>query len=79
MNLNDYILQEFKKVPEVIKENMAEAGDTDIFEGSQWMGPHHHKYIIWDAQTRIPVIQVMFSLTTQIIRKVLLLFATISI
>jgi hypothetical protein len=30
---------------------MAEAGDTDGFEGSQWMGPHHHKYVIWDNQT----------------------------
>lgn len=51
MKLDDYIVQEFRKVKPVINENMSEAGDTDAFEGSQWMGPHHHKYVIWDNQT----------------------------
>lgn len=51
MNFNDYVVQEFRKVSPVIKENMSEAGDTDTFGGSQWMGPHHHKYVIWDNQT----------------------------
>ena len=35
MKLDDYIVQEFRKVKPVINENMAEAGDTDRFEGSQ--------------------------------------------
>ena len=50
MKLDDYIKQEFQKTMP-LNENMAAAGDTSVFEGSQWMGPHHHKYVIWDNQT----------------------------
>lgn len=49
MNLNEYIMNEFKKT--IINENMSEAGDTSIFEGNQFMGPHHHKYVVWSAET----------------------------
>ena len=49
MNLNEYIIDEFKKT--IIKENMSEAGDTSVFEGSKFMGPHHHKYVVWSAET----------------------------
>lgn len=50
MNLQDYIKNEMQKtVP--LNENTAEAGDTEVFKGSQWMGPHHHKYVVFDNLT----------------------------
>ena len=49
MNLNEYIRNELKKT--VINENMSVTGDTSVFEGSQFMGPHHHKYIVWSTET----------------------------
>lgn len=52
MNFNEYLNNEIKKV-KPLNENTAEAGDTDVFKGSEWMGSHHHKYVIWDNQTRI--------------------------
>lgn len=50
MNLQDYIKNEMQRT-KPLNENTAEAGDTDVFEGSQWMGSHHHKYVIWDNLT----------------------------
>lgn len=50
MNLQDYIKNEMHKTAP-LNENTAEAGDTDMFKGSEWMGPHHHKYVIWDNLT----------------------------
>lgn len=50
MKFNEYIKKEFEKV-QPLNENTAEAGDTSVFEGSPYMGPHHHKYVIWDNQT----------------------------
>lgn len=50
MNLQDYLKNEMQKTAP-LNENTAEAGDTEVFKGSQWMGPHHHKYVIWDNLT----------------------------
>ena len=50
MNLQDYFKNEMQKT-KPLNDNTAEAGDVSVFDGSQWMGPHHHKYIIWDNLT----------------------------
>lgn len=50
MNLQDYLKNEMQKTTQ-LNENTAEAGNTSVFEGSDYMGPHHHKYVIWDNQT----------------------------
>ncbi|MBO7691810.1 MAG: hypothetical protein J6T10_04150 [Methanobrevibacter sp.] len=50
MNLQNYLKNEMVKT-KVLNENTAEAGDCSVFEGSQWMGPHHHQYVIFDNLT----------------------------
>lgn len=50
MNLQDYIKNEMMKT-KPLNENTAEAGECSVFEGSQWMGSHHHQYVIFDNIT----------------------------
>lgn len=50
MILQDYLKNEVKKTVK-LNETMAESGKTDTFKGSEWMGKHHHEYIIWSVES----------------------------
>ena len=41
----DYIDAEIK---EALNENTSQVGKTDVFSGTDVMGPHHHEYLIWN-------------------------------
>ncbi|MGN0966230.1 MAG: hypothetical protein ACI4OP_01375 [Candidatus Coprovivens sp.] len=46
MNLAEYMKNECEKA--TLNENTSQLGYTDVFSGSNWMGPHRHDYVIWN-------------------------------
>lgn len=51
MKFSDYVKEEAVR-GKPMNETMAQAGETDVFKGSQYCGSHHHTYILWSTQTR---------------------------
>lgn len=45
MKFSDYISEEMNKA---LNENTSQIGLTDVFSGTDVMGPHHHEYWIYD-------------------------------
>lgn len=48
-NLAEYMKEEVTKASsQQLNENISQLGYTDVFSGSNWMGPHRHDYLIWN-------------------------------
>lgn len=46
-SLAEYVKSEVVNA-NVLNENTSQLGYTDVFEGSPYMGPHRHDYLIWN-------------------------------
>jgi len=50
MNFEQYSKSEICKRADQLNESTQQIGETDKFKGNNFVGPHHHEYILWDPK-----------------------------
>lgn len=47
MNFNEYMTDAIKRRLSQLDESTQQIGETDKFKGNEYVGPHHHEYVLW--------------------------------
>lgn len=47
MKFNEYMKDAVQRRAAQMSESTQQIGETDKFKGNEFVGPHHHEYILW--------------------------------